>query len=554
MNNLKFESLNLSEPITKAINEMGFENATEIQFKSIPIALQGLDIIGKSQTGTGKTVAFGVPAIESVNPNVKGVQVLVLCPTRELATQACEELRKLSRFKNGIRAVPVYGGAPIEKQISQLKSANIVVGTPGRIMDHMNRRTLKLANLKMVILDEADEMLSMGFRDDIETILTETPEERQTILFSATMPPEIMALTRKYQKNPQMVEVNRKQVTVSNIEQIYYNVPMGRKMDALNLILRYYRPKLSMIFCNTKKLVDDITEYLHKNGFSVQGLHGDMKQSQRTKVMDRFKSGKTNILIATDVAARGIDVNNIDFVFNYDIPQNTEYYVHRIGRTGRAGKSGKAITICSGKHQAEIMNRLAKLVKANITAKEMPSVDDIKAQTYECEKAEIKAAMENADSSYEKMIAELVNEGLSPEEIAGCALSLYFSKNKFDILEVKSLKERKQNSDNDKFKKIVINIGRAKRVAPNHIVGAITERTNLSGGDIGKIEIFDDLTIVSVPEKHFDSTVQMMKNCKICGTPTTTKAYKSKSPFESLNHKNSGKKHSYRNFRKKKIR
>lgn len=553
MNNLKFESLNLSEPITKAIEKMGFEHATEIQFKSIPITLQGLDIIGKSQTGTGKTVAFGIPAIESVNPSLKAVQVLILCPTRELATQACSELCKLSAFKNGIKAVPVYGGAPIERQISQLKSANIVIGTPGRIMDHMNRRTLKLSNLKMVVLDEADEMLSMGFRDDIETILNETPEERQTILFSATMPPEIMALTKKYQKNPQMVEINRKQVTVSNIEQIYYNVPMGRKMDALNLILRYYRPKLSMVFCNTKKLVDDITEYLHKNGFSVQGLHGDMKQSQRTKVMDRFKSGKTNILIATDVAARGIDVNNIDFVFNYDIPQNTEYYVHRIGRTGRAGKSGKAITICSGRHQSEIMNRLAKLVKSNITVKEMPSIDDIKSQIYECEKAEIKSAAENNfDPSYSKMLSELVSEGYSIENIAACALSLYFSKNKFDISEVKSLKERKQTFNSDNFKKIVINIGRTKRVAPNHIVGAITESTSLSGKDIGKIEIFDNSTVVSIPEKNLDSTIQKMKNCKICGIPTITKVYKAKSPFESSTKKSYSKNHFNRNLRRRK--
>lgn len=554
MNKLKFESLNLSEPITKAINEMGFEYATEIQFKSMPIALQGLDVIGKSQTGTGKTVAFGIPAIESVDPSVRGAQVLILCPTRELATQACDELRKLSKFKNGIKAVPVYGGAPIDRQIAQLKSANVVVGTPGRIMDHMNRRTLKLSAIKMVILDEADEMLSMGFRDDIETILTETPEDRQTILFSATMPPEIMALTKKYQKNPQMVEVNRKQVTVSNIEQIYYNVPMGRKMDALNLILRYYRPKLSMVFCNTKKLVDEITEYLHKNGFSVQGLHGDMKQSQRTKVMDRFKSGKTNILIATDVAARGIDVNNIDFVFNYDIPQNTEYYIHRIGRTGRAGKFGKAITICSGRHQAEIMTRLAKLVKANIIAKEMPSIDDIKAQIYNCEKSEIKNWLNNNfDASYSNMISELVSEGYSLENIATCALSLYFSKNKFEISEVKSLKERKNTFNNDNFKKIVINIGRTKRVAPNHIVGAITESTSLSGKDIGKIEIFDNSTVVSVPEKKLDSTIQMMKNCKICGVATTTKVYKAKSPFESSSKKNSGNSRFNRNLRKRKF-
>lgn len=378
MNQIPFAQLELMPEIKRAIEEMGFENATEIQSNSIPVIQQGCDVIGRSQTGTGKTIAFGIPALEAVEPSLKNAQVLILCPTRELAVQACEELQKLAKFMPGIKTADVYGGAPMDRQIAKLRTANIVVGTPGRVMDHMRRKTLKLHHLKMIVLDEADEMLSMGFRDDIETILSETPEERQTILFSATMPPEILALTRKYQREPRLIEVNKKQVTVANIEQCYYDVPMGRKMDALNLILRYYDPHRCMIFCNTKKMVEDVTEYLCRHKIQAEGLHGDMKQSQRTKVMDSFKQGRTAVLVATDVAARGIDVNDIDYVINYDIPQNTEYYVHRIGRTGRAGKSGKAITICSGRRQVEVLVRIGRLVKSEIKAEEIPRMQTIR--------------------------------------------------------------------------------------------------------------------------------------------------------------------------------
>lgn len=538
MSQLSFSNLKLSEEISRALESMGFEQATEIQFRAIPIINAGNDIIGKSQTGTGKTVAFGIPAIEAIDTTDKGVvQVLILCPTRELAVQACEEIKKLSKFKSGIKAVDVYGGAPMDRQIAKLKTANIVIGTPGRVMDHMRRRTLKLNNLKMIVLDEADEMLSMGFREDIETILQETPEERQTILFSATIPSEIMALTRKYQKNPQMIEVNKKQVTVENIEQCYYDVPMGRKMDALNLLLKYHNPKLSMIFCNTKKMVDDVTDYLQRHGFSAVGLHGDMKQLQRTKVMEAFKSGRNSILVATDVAARGIDVNNIDYVINYDIPQNTEYYVHRIGRTGRAGKSGKAITICSGRRQVEVLMRISRLVKAHISYENMPTIDDIKSRKQDQDVLDIEQAIKSTTNlEYSEMVDALINRGYDPYIIAAVALKMHFGSREYNIEEVKSLGHAKgsygKNSD-QRYKKIIINIGRAKRVAPNHIVGAITEKTDLCGKDIGKIEIYDNKTIVSVPSHKFDDTIRQMEDCKICGTPTITTVYTEKDIYSS---------------------
>ncbi len=528
MSTLSFEELNLTPKVKRAIDEMGFDTATSIQSKAIPVIRTGVDVIGRSQTGTGKTVAFAIPAIERVDTHESKVtlQVLILCPTRELAQQACQEFERLAKFKRGINVVDVYGGAPMERQISRLKRANVVVGTPGRIMDHMRRKTIKLDNLKMVILDEADEMLSMGFKEDIETILKDTPEDRQTVLFSATMPPSIMSLTREFQNKPTVVEVNKSKVTLDNISQLCVDVPMGSKKDALNLLLRYYNPSLSMIFCNTKQMVDEITEHLNQNGFDVDGLHGDMKQSQRTKVMNNFKSGKTSILVATDVAARGIDVNNIEYVFNYDIPQNTEYYVHRIGRTGRAGKTGTAITICSGRRQVSVLQNIARSVKSKIEIIDIPSVDDILKKSAELQAEIIESSLSSkVADKYTDMVQELVDKGNDAQRIAEVALQLLFGKEDKKLVEVKSERKAKSYSSSDcgdGYQKICISIGRNHRVAPNHIVGAIAERTNLSGKDIGKIEIFDDVSFVGIPSTVADRVVEDMAGCKICGRPTKT--------------------------------
>lgn len=527
MNNLSFEDLKLTPKVKRAIDEMGFDTATGIQSQAIPVIRTGVDVIGRSQTGTGKTVAFAIPAIEKINTHEERItlQVLILCPTRELAQQACQEIEKLTKFKSGVNVVDVYGGAPMERQITRLKRANIVVGTPGRIMDHMRRKTLKLNNLKMVVLDEADEMLSMGFKEDIETILKDAPEDRQTVLFSATMPPSILNLTRDFQKCPTLIEINKAKVTLDNIEQLCLDVPMGRKKDALNLILRYYSPNLTMIFCNTKQMVDEVAEYLGQNGFDADGLHGDMKQSQRTKVMDSFKSGKTSILVATDVAARGIDVNDIDYVINYDIPQNNEYYVHRIGRTGRAGKSGTAITICSGRRQVSVLQNIARSVKSKIKIIDIPSVDDIMEKSVQNQTTIVEDALRNKiTSKYTTMVQELLERGHSAEDIAAVALQLHLGKDDAKLKDIKTERKTSYSSSNlgSGFQKVCINIGRSCRVAPNHIVGAITERTNLSGSDIGKIEIFDDMCMVAVPSGIVDQVIEDMAGCKICGRPTTT--------------------------------
>jgi ATP-dependent RNA helicase DeaD len=287
------------------------------------------------------------------------LQVLILCPTRELAQQATEEIRKVAHFNTNIPPVAIYGGTSIDKQCIQLRQANIVIGTPGRVMDHMRRNTLRLSHLKMVVLDEADEMLDMGFREDIETILQGTPPERQTVLFSATIPPSILKLTEKIQNNPQLIEINKNQATIEDIKQSYIEIPHSRKKDALAVLLRFYRPTRCIIFCNTKKMVEELTELLLSKAFPVKSIHGDMKQAQRTDVMQGFKHGNSSILIATDVAARGIDVSDVDFVINFDLPSNTEYYIHRIGRTGRAGKSGNSITLCAGKREVLAMNHIS---------------------------------------------------------------------------------------------------------------------------------------------------------------------------------------------------
>ena len=345
METVRFEDLGLRPQILRAVMEMGFEAATPIQARAMPIIMEGRDVIGQAQTGTGKTAAFGIPLLEKIDPKSKKLQALVLCPTRELAIQVADEIRRLCRFMHGIKVLPIYGGQDIGKQIRSLKGGiQLIIGTPGRVMDHMRRHTLKLENLHTVVLDEADEMLDMGFREDIETILDYIPGEHQTVLFSATMPKPILEITRKYQHDAVTIKIVKKELTVPSIEQYYYDAKRRDKVDMLTRLLDYYNPKLSLIFCNTKRCVDELTKELSDRGYFAEGLHGDMKQAQRDRVMRNFRAGKTEILIATDVAARGIDVDDVEAVFNYDLPQDDEYYVHRIGRTGRAGRTGMAFS------------------------------------------------------------------------------------------------------------------------------------------------------------------------------------------------------------------
>ncbi|MCR5753375.1 MAG: DEAD/DEAH box helicase [Acetatifactor sp.] len=358
--------------ILRAIKEMGFEKLSPIQKQAIPFLLDGEDIIGQAQTGTGKTAAFGIPAVQMIDPTVKKLQTIILCPTRELAIQAAEELRKLAKYMHDIKVLPVYGGQEIEKQIRALKGVQIIVGTPGRVMDHMRRHTIKLDDVKLVVLDEADEMLNMGFREDMELILGQIEGEHQTALFSATMPQPILEITDRFQQNARMVRVAAKELTIPLVKQRYYRVKNQDKDAACVRLLQYYQPKLSLIFCNTKRKVDEVAEVLKKQGFQAEGLHGDMSQHQRDVAMNRFRNGSTSILIATDVAARGIDVDDVEAVINYDIPQDIEYYVHRIGRTGRAGRTGRSFTLATGREMYKI-REIEKVCRTKIEEKKLPT-------------------------------------------------------------------------------------------------------------------------------------------------------------------------------------
>lgn len=531
MNETTFKELNLPSEIQRAIDELGFETATEIQSSAIPLIREGRDVIGRSQTGTGKTLAFGIPAIEIIDPLLqsRSVQVLIVCPTRELALQAGIEIKKLAKYKIGVSTAEIYGGAPMEAQIQKLRRANIVIGTPGRIMDHLRRRTMRLHDLKMIVLDEADEMLSMGFREDIETILQDAPEERQTILFSATMPPAIMALTKDFQQDPQLVAVNVKQATVENIEQSFYEIPSGQKMDALAALLQYHDSKRTIIFANTKRMVDEIAVSLRQSGFSVQGIHGDLKQSQRTQVMDAFKSGRTTALIATDVAARGIDVNDVDFVINYDIPQNTEYYVHRIGRTGRAGKTGSAITMCCGGRQVQTLLQLARLLKVKIERREFPNAQAMREMRMKTQMHKIEETIALGRFDYMELTEELVKRGNSEQLIAAAALQLYFGIPKKEV-EIKAVQRKRPaqaySADmSDGYGKIKISIGRRQHIAPKHIVAAISESCCLNGRDLGKIDIYDDYSVVGVPKSSLDQVLSELRDLTVCGKSVAASAY-----------------------------
>ncbi|MDD2959808.1 MAG: DEAD/DEAH box helicase [Lachnospiraceae bacterium] len=378
MNLLNKEESILNLNIIRAVEEMGFEQLTPIQEKAIPLVMEGKDIIGQAQTGTGKTAAFGIPLIQMVDPEDPNVQGIVLCPTRELAIQAADEMRKFARYMQGVKVLPIYGGQDISKQIRSLRDkVSIIVGTPGRVMDHMRRHTLKLGNLKMMVLDEADEMLNMGFREDIETILKEIPSEHQTALFSATMPQVILDITKTYLRpDAELVKVVHKELTIPLIKQYYYEVNANNKDDVVTRLLDYYNPKRSLIFCNTKHMVDTLADNLKGRGYFAEGLHGDLSQNQRDKVMNGFRNGTVEILIATDVAARGIDVDDVEAVINYDIPQDIEYYVHRIGRTGRAGKKGRAFTLVVGK-QIYKVREIERACNTTMKLRPIPSVDDV---------------------------------------------------------------------------------------------------------------------------------------------------------------------------------
>ncbi|EMS71654.1 DEAD/DEAH box helicase [Ruminiclostridium cellobioparum] len=531
MENLSFKDLNLSNEVQHAIADMGFEEATPIQSQSIPPILEGNDLIGQAQTGTGKTCAFGIPAIEMIQPQIDTIQVLVLCPTRELAIQSSEELRNVLKYKDGIRILPVYGGQPIDRQILALKKRpQIIIGTPGRVMDHMRRRTIKLENLKMIVLDEADEMLNMGFREDIDTILEKVPEDRQTILFSATMPKEILDITRKYQKDPVHIKVAHKQLTVPSIEQYYLEVKESAKLEVLSRLIDTNDIKLSLVFCNTKKRVDDLTSSLQSRGFSAEALHGDMRQEHRDKVMSQFRKGNFDILIATDVAARGIDVDDVEAVFNYDIPSDEEYYVHRIGRTGRAGRTGKAFTFISGREIYKLRD-IQRYTKSTVSLIKPPTINDVEEKKMSNVLNLLKENLGHEGlSKYLSHIERFVNTINSDTEdqddsfvtsldVAAALLKMYTEQSgnfPNTVSEIDETSDFDSDSGNDMVR-LFINIGSENKIQPKHIIEGLVESSGLPGKMVGSIDIFDRYSFVEVPKEFAAEVLRSMKNHTIKG-------------------------------------
>ena len=425
MENSGFKELHLSKEMQKAITDMGFEEATPIQSQSIPYMLEGKDVIGQAQTGTGKTAAFGIATLERIDPQNRGLQAVILCPTRELAIQVAEELKKLSKYKRGIEILPVYGGQPIDRQIRALRQGvQVIIGTPGRVMDHLDRRTLKMDGVKIIILDEADEMLDMGFREDIEIIMRKIPKERQTILFSATMSRAILDLTKKYQNKPQMIKLAHKEMTVPEVEQFYFEVKQQAKTEALCRLIDLHDLKLSLVFCNTKRRVDELVETLKSRGYLADGLHGDLQQRQRDTVMSKFRRREIEILVATDVAARGIDVGDIEAVFNYDIPPDDEYYLHRIGRTARAGKAGQAFTFVTGREVYRI-RQIQQFTKTKIIAQKVPSVSDVEDIRTNLLLEKVKGIVDAGHlGEYSNLVEKLTQEDYTSSDVAAALLKM----------------------------------------------------------------------------------------------------------------------------------
>ena len=552
MDIVKFEELQLDDRIIRAITEMGFEEASPIQAQAIPVVLEGRDIIGQAQTGTGKTAAFGLPLLQRVDPKVKKLQAIVLLPTRELAIQVAEELRRFAKFMHGIKVLPIYGGQDIVRQIRALKDGTqIVVGTPGRVMDHMRRKTVKTDHVHTVVLDEADEMLNMGFLEDMETILSQLPAERQTLMFSATMPPAIAEIARKFQTDPVTVRVIKKELTFPKVTQYYYEVKPKNKVEVMCRLLDLYDPKLSIAFCNTKRQVDELVQALQGRGYFADGLHGDLKQVQRDRVMESFRNGRTDILIATDVAARGIDVGNVEAVFNYDIPQDDEYYVHRIGRTGRAGREGKAFSLVVGREVYKLRD-IQRYCKTKIIPQAIPSLNDITEIKAEKILDQVQETLNDSDLTKMVNILEkkLIEEDYTSLDLAAALLKMAMGDDNEDIIDsympARSLDDldsygrgrgrdrgrggrggRKGATDRaaidyvtgggEHMARLFINIGKSQRVTPGDILGAVAGESGIPGRLVGSIDMYDGYTFVDVPAQYAEDVLKAMSHAKIRG-------------------------------------
>lgn len=509
-----FTDFELSDPVKRAIRDMGFEEPSPIQEKAIPPILQGGDVIGQAQTGTGKTAAFGIPVVNKVT-NEQHVQALILTPTRELAIQVSGELQKLSVHKR-IRTLPIYGGQTIGHQIRALKQGvHVVIGTPGRVLDHIRRQTLKLDRVHTVVLDEADEMLDMGFVEDIETILSHVNHSRQTLLFSATMPYAIRKLSKKYMNQPTMVTINKGEVTAPLVEQRYYKVLERNKIDSLCRIIDSDDVELGILFCRTKKGVAELTEALQARGYLADGLHGDLSQPQRDVVMKKFREASIDFLIATDVAARGIDVQNVSHVINYDIPQDPESYVHRIGRTGRAGRTGLALTLVTPREMKHLRS-IEQEIKMSIPSYSVPTLEEVVLKQQSSWK---KLVSDTIDSGVARsdLFGPLVQELLTDytaEEVVQALLTLQFSS---DSTADDPGYQFGETGGAEGMIRFFINVGRNVNLTPKILSEEISRLVGIKASSIGRMDIFDNFTFVDVPEESAPFVYEALRYSRING-------------------------------------
>lgn len=545
---MKFNEFNLSEAILKGIEAMGFEEASPIQAESMAPLLEGKDVIAQAQTGTGKTAAYGIPMLERVEK--KGpLQGLVLCPTRELCLQVANELTNLGAYKKGVKILPVYGGTSIERQIRALKSGvQIVVGTPGRVMDHMRRKTLRFDDLAVAILDEADEMFDMGFRDDMRTILDETPDNRQTCFFSATMEKDIMDFSRKFQRDPEIIRIKHKQLTVENIEQYYLEMKASMKPEILSRLVDIYDPTLAIVFCNTKRRVDALVSEMASRGYAVDGLHGDLKQNQRDSVMKRFRNSSIDMLVATDVAARGIDVGDVDMVVNYDLPQDEEYYVHRIGRTARAGRKGLSFSFIVGRDIYKLED-IVRYTKADLAYMELPTMEQMDVNKRENLEGKVAELLDSeADlSRYKPMVESMLRLEYGAVEISAALLKLLDDSSqskKHDALDEvdygkkfrarglrkdRKGKEKKEKSGKKRFTnnaKLYMDKGRKDGINPKAVLAIFKKETDLGADVVGNILIRDHHTVIEVPKKAAKSAIEQLDGMKSRGKTYHVRVYR----------------------------
>ena len=566
-----FNELGLSPEILKAVDKMGFEEASPIQTAVIPHGMAGKDVVGQSATGSGKTAAFAIPAIEKVDVRMRQVQVLVLCPTRELAVQVAEEFGKLAFFKKGLMEVPIYGGQSYERQFRALAAgAQVVIGTPGRVMDHMARGTMKLDALKVVVLDEVDRMLDMGFRDDIEHILKSVPAERQCLFFSATMPRMIQDLIKRYTRDPVWVRIEAHAQNAPQVEQIYFEVDRRSKIELLTRLIDLHDFRFGIIFCSTKIMVDELDEHLHARGYSTDRLHGDITQAQRTRVMDKFRRRGFEFLVATDVAARGLDVDDLEVVFNFDLPNDAEDYTHRIGRTGRAGKQGMAFTFVAGRELYKMQNMI-HYGRLKIRRERVPSMDEVEEAKGNVFFEKLRATLEEKKfKSHDQMVERLIEQGYTSTDIASALIHLLqgaaneppakaAGKTKAERIAaneappiakpavpaakmerapasafpVKAVRpkefpsgdkfaaqkrtyERKARTGREPgFTTISFNVGRAQLVTPADLVGKIAGVTRLPANIVGAIDINEEHTKVDVVTEHAAVVVAKLSGIRV---------------------------------------